>query len=221
MNVISQSDQAVEMLQGMIERGDLRPGSMVSERGLMELIGLGRTPVREAIQRLALIRMLRIHPSRGIEVPPISVEDQLSGLEVRRAMEMLAVTLACERATSGDLEEMRALAQNLDGDFTMQRYTHTVRQTHALIIRAAHNPYLDVLMSPLQALSRRFWLMHAQDEAKEVIIGKMLHQRIMYAIVLRDVDAACRASLELNDYLVQFSLEVVSHRVRRHGGNQV
>jgi DNA-binding GntR family transcriptional regulator len=221
MNVVSQSDQAVEILQGMIECGDLRPGSMVSERGLMELVGLGRTPVREAIQRLALLRMLRIHPSRGIEVPPISVEDQLSGLEVRRATEVLAVTLACERATSEDLEELRVLSERLDGDFTLHCYTHTVRKTHALIIHATYNPYLDVLMSPLQALSRRFWLMHVRDEAKEVNIGKTLHQRIMHATAKRDGAAASRASLELNDYLVQFSLDVLSHRARRIGGNQL
>ena len=85
----NQSDQAVEQLQRMIEHGELRPGSMVSERGLMELTGLGRTPVREAIQRLAMTRMLHVHPSKGIEVPAVSVEDQLNGLEVRRTLESL------------------------------------------------------------------------------------------------------------------------------------
>lgn len=217
MSVMSQVEQAVEVLQGLIERGDLKPGSMVSERGLMELVGIGRTPVREAIQRLALNRMLRIHPSRGIEVPPISIEEQLCGLEVRRATELLAVTLACERATSEDLRGIQSLATVLDGDFSLKSYTQTVRQTHALIIRAAANPYLEDLMSSLQALSRRFWLMHIQDEAKEINIGKALHQRILKAISIRDAAAAGQASLELNDYLVKFSVGVISSRVRRSG----
>lgn len=217
----SQSDQALAILQGLIERGELRPGSMVSERGLMELTGFGRTPVREAIQRLALSHMLRIHPNRGIEIPAISVEDQLSGLEVRRATELLAVTLACDRATPEELAEMQVLAESLTGEFSLQSYTEKVRQTHAFIIRAAHNPYLEVLMTPLQALSRRFWVMHVQDEAKEIGIGKALHQRLLRSISRREVASASQASLELNDYLVQFALEVVSQRARRKGVSPV
>ena len=215
MNMTSQSDQAVEVLQGLIERGELKPGSMVSERTLMELVGLGRTPVREAIQRLALNRMLRIHPNRGIEVPPISVEDQLSGLEVRRATELLAVTLACERATATDIKDIHALADALDGDFTLERYTETIRLTHTLIIRSAGNPFLQDLMSPLQARSRRFWLMHLQDSVEEVNIGKHLHQRILRAICARDAKEAGTASLDLNDYLVKFSMSVISQRVSK------
>lgn len=212
--MMSQSDQTVGVLQDLIERGTLEPGSMVSERSLMQLTGFGRTPVREAIQRLALSHMLRIHPNRGIEIPPASVEDQLSRLEVRRATEVLAVTLACERATREDLAEMEALAAALSGEFSLQSYLDSVRRTHVLIIRAAYNPYLEALMAPLQTLSRRFWIMHVKDEAKEVAVGKRLHQRILVAIADRDVEASRQASLELNDYLVQFALDVVSQRAR-------
>jgi len=215
MNVTSLSDQAVEILQNMIERGDLKPGSMVSERMLMEFVGLGRTPVREAIQRLALNRMLRIHPNRGIEVPPISVEDQLSGLEVRRATELLAVSLACERATAVDIKDIQALVDALDDEFSLEQYTDTIRLTHKLIIRSAGNPFLEDLMSPLQTHSRRFWLMHLQDPVEEINIGKKLHQRILKAICARDIEDAARASLDLNDYLVKFSMSVISHRVSK------
>lgn len=212
--MISQSDQTVAALQDLIERGALEPGSMVSERSLMQLTGFGRTPVREAIQRLALSHMLRIHPNRGIEIPAASVEDQLSRLEVRRATEVLAVTLACERATREDLADMEVLAAALSGEFSLQSYLDTVRRTHALIIRAAHNPYLEALMAPLQTLSRRFWIMHVRDEAKEVAVGKRLHQQILVAVAGRDVETSRQASLELNDYLVQFALDVVSQRAR-------
>lgn len=102
----------VAALQDLIGRGSLEPGSMVSERSLIELTGFGRTPVREAIQRLALSHMLRIHPNRGIEIPAASVEDQLSRLDVRRATEVLAVTLACERATQEDLADMEVLSSS-------------------------------------------------------------------------------------------------------------
>nr|WP_279578099.1 GntR family transcriptional regulator [Paracoccus versutus] len=215
--VINQSDRAVAVLQQLIERGELRPGSMVSERSLMELTGFGRTPIREAIQRLALSRMLRIHPSRGIEIPAISVEDQLSALEVRRATEVLAIALACERATQAERQQMRDLAASLEGEFSLEDYAETVRQTHALVIEAAHNPYLEALMTPLQALSRRFWVMHIQDEAADIGIGKAFHRRILMAIAEGDAGAATSASMELNDYLVRFALDVISMRARPRG----
>jgi DNA-binding GntR family transcriptional regulator len=211
------SDRVFDLLQSSIERGELKPGSMVSERSLMELTGSGRTPVREAIQRLALNQMLRIHPGRGIEIPSVSVEDQLSSLEVRRSTELLAVTLACERATAEDQAEMKALLAYLDRNLSLDDYADTVRQTHALIIKAAHNPYLATLMTPLQALSRRFWLMHIRDADKEISQGKALHQKVLTAITERDLDSASQASLGLNDYLVQFALDVVSQKARRFG----
>lgn len=213
----NQSDQALEHLQRMIEHGELRPGSMVSERGLMELTGLGRTPVREAIQRLAMTRMLHVHPSKGIEVPAVSVEDQLNGLEVRRTLESLAVTLACTRATEQDMTDMGTLRSALTGDFQLSAYAETVRQTHALIIRAASNPYLDALMTPLQALSRRFWIIHVSDTAREIAEGRALHAEILTQILNRDANAARTASLALNDYLVRFAIATITRRA--HPGN--
>ncbi|MDQ1850642.1 GntR family transcriptional regulator [Gemmobacter fulvus] len=210
----SQSDQAVALLQDMIERGELKPGSMVSERGLVEVTGLGRTPVREALQRLALTRMLRIHASKGIEIPAVSVEDQLNGLEVRRVMERLSVLLACQRATSKDIGELAQLRATLADAFDLRGYAETVRQTHVVIIRATGNPYLEAALTPLQSLSRRFWFLHVQDETKEITAGKALHTAILSGVMERDADAACAASLALNDYLVRFALATVSERAR-------
>ena len=214
---MNQSEQAVGVIERLIEQGDLKPGSMVSERGLMDLTGLGRTPVREAIQRLALNHMLRIHPNKGIEIPAISVEDQLSGLEVRRAVEVLAVELACSRATEKDIAAIAALKSTLVGDFGLHEYSDTIRQTHALIIQAAHNPYLEALMVPLQTLSRRFWIMHVRDERAEITHGKRLHQDILQAILARDTQQAGAASLALNAYLVDFALSVVARMTSPRG----
>lgn len=214
---MNQSEQAVGVIERLIEQGDLKPGSMVSERGLMDLTGLGRTPVREAIQRLALNHMLRIHPNKGIEIPAISVEDQLSGLEVRRAVEVLAVELACSRATEKDIAAIAALKSTLAGDFGLHEYSDTIRQTHALIIQAAHNPYLEALMVPLQTLSRRFWIMHVRDERAEITHGKRLHQDILQAILARDTQRAGAASLALNAYLVDFALSVVARMTSPRG----
>ncbi|GHF62695.1 GntR family transcriptional regulator [Seohaeicola zhoushanensis] len=212
---MNKTEQAVAMLQGMIERGELPPGAMLSERTIVELIGLGRTPIREAIQRLAPSYMIRIHPSRGIEIPSITVEDQLSRLEVRRAVEVLAVELACKRATSAQRAAMRSLASRLEGRFTLQEYTDTIRETHALILEAAGNRYLGSLMLPLQGLSRRFWIVHAHEEQGDIERGRDLHREILTAIADGNAEAAGDASRALNDYLVGFALEVVARQASR------
>lgn len=214
----SQSDQTVAILQDLIERGELLPGAMLSERRLMDLTGFGRTPVREAVQRLALSHMLRIHPGRGVEIPPVSVEDQLSRLEVRRSLEVLAVTLACERASARDIAEMRGLVAQPEPEPqpapSLLSYSDEVRLTHGIIIRAAHNPYLEALMKPLQTLSRRFWIMNVRDEAQEIATGRALHRQVLTTIAARDFKQARDASLALNDYLVRFALNVLAQRAR-------
>ncbi|MCY1128422.1 GntR family transcriptional regulator [Frigidibacter sp. RF13] len=212
---MNKTEQAVAMLQGMIERGELAPGSMVSERTIVELIGLGRTPIREAIQRLAPSYMIRVHASRGIEIPAITVEDQLSRLEVRRAVEVLAVDLASKRASKTQREAMQSLASRLEGQFTLQEYTDTIRETHALILDAAGNRYLGSLMLPLQGLSRRFWIVHAREENSDILRGRDLHRAILTAISERDAEAATAASRALNDYLVEFALAVVARQAAR------
>lgn len=212
---MNKTEQALAQLQRLFESGDLKPGSMVSESLLVSMTGFGRTPIREALQRLALSHMIRIHPSKGIEIPSISVEDQLSGLEVRRALEVLCVTLACQRATETQIDEMAALASALKGEFTLDSYGETIRETHRMMIEAAHNPYLGTHIRPLQALSRRFWLVHVRDEKREVEAGSALHRRILEAISDRDVEVAAAASRALNDYLIKFATDVIARRSRR------
>lgn len=212
---MSKTDQATEQLQRMIEHGDLQPGSMVSESKLVEMTGLGRTPIREAIQRLAAGRMIRVHPSKGLEIPAISIEDQLSALELRRAVELLAVELACLRADAKQRGQMRDLAASLDAPFALREYSETVRQTHTMIIDAAQNAYLNAAILPLQSLSRRFWIMHLSDAPQEIRRGGALHKRILLAVADGNTDAARAAALALNDYLVDFALAVIARRSTR------
>lgn len=212
---MSKTDQATQQLQRMIEHGDLQPGSMVSESKLAELTGLGRTPIREAIQRLAASRMIRVHPSKGLEIPAISIEDQLSALELRRAVELLAVELACARADAKQRGMMRDLAASLDAPFTLREYSETVRQTHTMIIEAARNDYLNAAILPLQSMSRRFWIMHVSNAAEEIQRGGALHQGILLAVADGNIETARAAALALNDYLVDFALAVIARRSTR------
>jgi DNA-binding GntR family transcriptional regulator len=208
---VNKSDQAYDALENMIMFQELAPGTMLSEALLMQLTGLGRTPVREALQRLARERMVEIHPNRGVFVPPTSVEAQLKLLELRRTVEELAVRLATHRADAPQKQAMLQLVADLErsdhGD--VKKFGELLKQTHRLIVTAARNDYLLVAMAPLQGLSRRFWFAHLRDPAKELRKAGELHGAILRAICDGNDDEAAAASLRLNDYLVEFAYQTL------------
>ena len=84
----------------------LSPGAIVSEKALAERIGIGRTPIREALQRLTRERLVTILPRRGIMVSEINVKSQLRLLEVRRELERLISKRAARRATEDETKSM-------------------------------------------------------------------------------------------------------------------
>lgn len=205
-----QADAAYDKIQRMIVLQELSPGTLVSESEIMTRTDIGRTPVREALQRLARDRMVTIYPNKGVLVPPLSIEAELKSLEVRRVLETLAVELACVRADDQDLQAMRKLRSAIARqDFNLVDYMDTVKDTHELIVAAAHNAYLADAMAPLQGLSRRFWMAHIKDTAHEMKIASGHHLAILDGIINRNADEARKASLALNDYLVAFSLAAV------------
>ena len=209
----SKAGQAYQEIEQLIVSEQLTPGSLVSEAVLMEKTGLGRTPVREALQQLARNRMVEIHPNRGVLIPPASVESQLRMLEVRRVLEALAVRLACLNATADDLDRLDAVLRRLaEAPLPLATYAEMLTDIHRIVATACHNEYLADAMAPLQGLSRRFWIAHLRDEPGEVARGSAHFRTILGAIQARDADAAERASLALNDYLVEYAYGTIRRR---------
>lgn len=211
--------QAYQEIEKLIVSEELAPGTLVSEAVLMEKTGLGRTPIREALQQLARNRMVEIHPSRGVLIPPASVEAQLRMLEVRRVLEVLAVRLACHDASGVDRGRMDAIVRRLSGDpMPLAEYAETLKDTHQIIATAGHNEYLADAMAPLQGLSRRFWLANVRDEQDEIKNGTTHHLAILRAILASDPQAAEQASLTLNDYLIEFAYKTIRRPSGSSGG---
>lgn len=200
----SLADQAYDAIDDLITSQQITSATLVSEALLMEATGLGRTPVREALQRLARDRVVQIHPNRGVFVPEITVESQLRLLEIRRPLEALAVELASARAKKAERDAMGKMLVYLQAaDFTLDGYAESVKQTHQLISKATHNEFLVDAMTPMQTLSRRFWLANIDDEQEEIAAGARAHTDILMSIIERDAVSGVAASFALNDYLVR------------------
>src|SRR6266487_1516854 len=94
---------------------ELRPGAVIDERRLMEQLGIGRTPTREALRRLAQERLVEVYPRRGMFVTSVEIRDLASLAEVRLVLESHVARLAAERATDEDRSDLETLLVELGG----------------------------------------------------------------------------------------------------------
>ena len=208
----SLTDLAYAHLEEMIVTLKLAPGRTVSEGELSVLTGIGRTPIREALQRLAREKLVSILPRRGIVVTEINVGSQLRLLEVRREIERLIAKSAARRATDAERERFRELARLFeksareDNDVAFMR---TDREFNTLCSAASHNDFAAGAMSLMHSLSRRFWYIHYKQAADMPLTAK-LHADIARAIADGEEERAAKASDRLLDEIEKFTRETVS-----------
>jgi DNA-binding GntR family transcriptional regulator len=142
----SLSDRAYYAIRELIVTLDLAPGSIVSERELMDRLGVGRTPVREALQRLEGERLVEVYPRRGIFVSNVNVLDLAVLSEVRSVLEGFAARLAAERSTAADREQTVVLIDELEeltASADERRLIELDQRIHRHVYRCAHNPFLE------------------------------------------------------------------------------
>lgn len=203
---MSKAADAYSRLAHMIETGALVPGALLTEAALMEAAETGRTPLREAVQALVRDRWLVTGTGRGLRVPPISVDDQLERLEVRRSLETLAVGLACVRATEKQLSDVRAHVADMRAGDGTSTYLAAVAKSHELLAGIANNRYLSDALTPLQGMSRRFWLATTMSIPGEVERSRGFYVPALESVVERDVTGARTGILALHDFLADSAL---------------
>jgi DNA-binding GntR family transcriptional regulator len=208
----SLTDRAYAEIEEMIVTLRLAPGSAISESDLCTHLGIGRTPIREALQRLARERLVAIFPRRGMLVSEINVTSQLKLLETRRELERLIARSAARRATDDERARFRALATAFEAaakandDVTFMRID---RDFNVLCSTAAHNEFAAGAMSLMHSLSRRFWYLHYKQAADMPLTAK-LHADIARAIAAGDEERAAKASDRLLNLIEKFTRSTVS-----------
>lgn len=201
------AQEAYERIEEMIVTHKLPPGSAVSETILSELLGMSRTPVGEALQRLALTGMVTILPRRGIIVTEVSAKQQLHLLEMRRELDRFIAQRAARRAT----DEERVLFRE-----TAKAFSEAARKAdevallkadktfHMLIGSAARNEFALRAVELMDGLSRRFWFAHRR-KIGDLSLSAKLHAQLASAIAAGNEGAAAKASDKLVDYLEKFT----------------
>jgi DNA-binding GntR family transcriptional regulator len=201
------TDRAYRELEEMIVTLQLSPGTILSEQALAQRLKIGRTPIREALQRLARDGLVVIMPRRGIMVSEINLRLQLRLLEVRRELERLMASLAAERATPEERAEFAEIARAMmeaagkSDDIAFMRLDE---RFNVLIATAARNEFARRSMGLMNALSRRFWYQHYQQVADLPLAAK-LHAAVAEAVSQKKAKAAATASDKLIDYIEDFA----------------
>ncbi|WP_461209765.1 GntR family transcriptional regulator [Desulfocurvus sp. DL9XJH121] len=207
----SLAEKARSMLERMIVFEELNSQDMYSEKQLASMLDMGRTPVREALQRLAHDKMVVVHPRRGVQFPPVTAESQLKLLEVRRGLEPLCVRYAALR---GDVAQKRRMLQLADEILKAaeandaQGTLEAMREIHDLLAEATNNEYFQRVMGSVQGLSRRFWIVNLRNGGS-LADGATHHATIMRAVAKGEVIKAEAASEDLLDYLSEYSYDAL------------
>jgi DNA-binding GntR family transcriptional regulator len=209
---VTLTEKAYAQIEELIVTLQLPPGTVLSELVLADRLGIGRTPIREALQRLAREGLVTILPRKGILVSDLNPRNQLLLLEVRRELERLLSRAGAERATAEQRAKLDEVADGMDraaktnDDIAFMRLDRALNQ---LVVEAAHNDYAARSMKLLQGLSRRFWYMHYR-EAADLPLCARLHANQARAIAKGNGEAAARASDKLMDYVETFTRATVS-----------
>jgi DNA-binding GntR family transcriptional regulator len=185
--VASLADQAYHAIRGLIVSLELAPGAVIDERQLVERLAIGRTPVREALRRLAQERLVEVYPRRGMFVSGVDVRELARLSEVREVLEPEAARLAAERATDADRRELGALLVELDtaGGELMA----LDERIHRAVYRAAHNDLLEATLEQYYVLALRIWSM-ALDRAHDLEEAVEEHRALLEAIRSGDAERA-------------------------------
>lgn len=196
------TEQAYARLEHMIATLELRPGAFVSEADLCERLGIGRTPVREAMLRLAREHLLQIMPRKGCVVSDFRFGDELHVLEVRRPLELTVVRGAAMRATPDQRRHFAEIAERmlaaLEAD-DFDAFAQLDAELNQLCLLACGNPIAGSMMRLISTHNRRFWFMHhARTLPRE---GVESHAEIARAIASGEADQAARATERLLAYV--------------------
>jgi DNA-binding GntR family transcriptional regulator len=199
--------QAYGRLEELIVRLELAPNSLISEHALSKHLGMGRTPIREALQRLAREGLVIILPRRGMFVAPVDIGAQMRLIEVRRRIEELLAMGSARRATAEERRAFDRLADDMERTAKLAddvAFMRLDREFNTLLTVACRNEFAAAAIGLFAGLSRRFWYFNYKRFASLPKVAR-LHAAVARAVAKGDDKAARNASNALMDHIAEFT----------------
>ncbi len=196
------SRQAFRRLENLIVTMELQPGALVTEKQLIGLAGQGRTPVREAIQKLEWQGLMRVRPRVGLQITELVESDHENIMQVRRQLEPVAAMLVAEHAGEEQRSALLDCAKAMGiatatGDIA--GFLEADKRFDEILEDACPNRFLMSALAPLQTHSRRRWFSTASVERMDQAVTQ--HVAVIRAIRSGDAEATRRAMETLLAYL--------------------
>lgn len=204
------TEAAYDAIEQLIATLRLEPNQPIVESDLIQMTGLGRTPIREALMRLVASGLIEQQPRRGLRVSEIRIAEHLILIDTRRVLERLIATSSARRATPDQRirllqcgQDMMDAAQRGDLSAYMQADQALDRINH----EACRNPYAVQAIVPMIIQCRRFW--YAYQHEGDLERGARSHLMEVQGIHASDPEQAVAGADALMDYLMEFTRTVI------------
>jgi DNA-binding GntR family transcriptional regulator len=204
-NRLNLADLAYDRIEDLIVACELRPGMLLSLQDLQQMTGIGRTPIHQAVNKLAADTLIIVRPRHGLQIAPIDLARERMLLQLRRDLERFVVRLAAQRANASHRNQLLHSIRILrDRGQTMDigEFNRLDRRMDQLLNVAAGEPFLEHTLRPLHTLSRRIgWIFHtwaAPDEGLSKTTN--CHLEILEAVAKQRAREAISAADRLIDF---------------------
>ena len=205
-------DVVFNTLRQAILKGELAPGERLMEIQLADRLGVSRTPIREAIRKLELEGLVLMIPRKGAEVAKISEKSLRDVLEVRRALEVLAVELACQRMTEEDIKKLESAQEDFKAAVDKgeaMAIAETDEHYHDIIYNGTGNVRLIQLLNNLREQMYRYRLEYIKEADKRQIL-LIEHEHILKGLKERkmaEVKEAMREHIDNQEITVSRNIK--------------
>jgi DNA-binding GntR family transcriptional regulator len=185
----SLADVAYESIRDRLLMLDIKPGELLNDDSLAKALGVGRTPIREALKRLELDRLVVTYPRRGTFATRVDVTDLSFISEIRAQLEPLAASRAARVATEAVRAQLRSILKDVEAfDAGAASVTETLRldaRVHQGIYAAAANPHLEDILIRYDNLATRIWCM-VIDRLPDLSLHVHEHLDLLRAVIEGD-----------------------------------
>jgi DNA-binding GntR family transcriptional regulator len=215
--LVNQVDLAYERIEQMLVNCQLRPGRFMAMQDLQELVHFGRTPVLQAVSRLAADTLVIVRPRHGVQIAPIDLARERGLLPLRRDTERFVIRLSAERSGPSERNQMRHLMRLLreqSKNMTINKFNVVDRKVDQLIMAAAGEPFVEHTLRPLHTIFRRIGWLHHTHIARGQNLQQSIdcHVALLDAVANRHVDKALGAVDDLIGF-VDSMFDVLEHEI--------